>query len=84
MLELRKEFVDKQTDLFQTESENRLLVDHLRSEISTLRSGAQHKDGLETRLQCLERSLEAASAGNNSRVADLERKLSGKRRSADV
>ena len=82
MLELRKEFVDKQTDLFETESNNRLLVDSLRSEVGTLRSGVVLKDGLEARFLALERSLAAAKADNNgSRVADLEKKLSGRMRS---
>ena len=82
MLELRKEFVDKQTDLFETESNNRLLVDSLRSEVGTLRSGVVLKDGLEARFLALERSLAAAKADNNGgRVAELEKKLSGRMRS---
>jgi hypothetical protein len=82
MLELRKEFVDKQTDLFETESSNRLLVDSLRSEVGTLRSGVVLKDGLEARFLGLERSLAAAKADNNGgRVAELENKLSGRMRS---
>ena len=85
MLELRKEFIDKQTDLFETESKNRQLVDSLRSEVGTLRSGADLKESLEARFQSLERSLAAAKADNNGgRVAELEQKLSGRMRSHEA
>jgi hypothetical protein len=57
-------------------------VDSLRSEVGTLRSGVVLKDGLEARFLGLERSLAAAKADNNGgRVAELEKKLSGRMRS---
>ena len=84
LLELRKEFIDKQSDLYETEAENRRLVDQLRSEVNTLRSGAELREAIETRLQGLERSLEATKASSGGRVADLEKKLHDLQRTVEA
>jgi len=56
MLELRKEFVDKQADLFETEAANRQLDDPLRSEVNILQSASEIDDSLKAKLTALKQT----------------------------
>ena len=88
LLELRKEFVDKHSDFLDMSSENKKLVEGLGTKVQDLKLGNlerinQELNDLRNRtleqMKCLEKNVEDTSGANQTKFADLQAKLSGRK-----